>query len=158
MHADAQRRPLGATWPAPIAENSMTYLEICQAQLPKDEGYQDMPYKDSLGILSIGIGRNLEKGLSQDEIIFLFGNDLKAADKAARAVFPSFDSLSETRKAVLVNMAFNMGQSRLSGFVKMFGALADGKYDEAADQMLASKWAVQVGSRAQRLAAAMREG
>lgn len=136
----------------------MTYLEICQAQLPIDEGYKPKPYKDSVGILTIGVGRNLEKGLSADEIALLLRNDIKEADKTARAVFPAFDTLTEPRKAVLVNMAFNLGHARLAGFVNTLKAVADGRWNDAADGMLASKWAVQVGARAQRLAKVMREG
>lgn len=137
----------------------MTYVEICQAQLPIDEGMRSMPYKDSVGILTIGVGRNLQaKGLHPDEIALLLQNDIAEADKAARAVFPAFDTLSEPRKAVLVIMAFNLGQARLAGFVNTLGAIADGRWDDAAEGMLASKWAVQVGARAQRLAKAMREG
>ena len=136
----------------------MTYLEICQAQLPIDEGKKSKPYKDSVGILTVGVGRNLEKGLSEDEIALLLKNDIAEADKAARIVFPAFDGLSEPRKAVLVNMAFNLGQARLAGFVNTLGAIADGRWDDAADGMLASKWATQVGARAGRLAKIMREG
>lgn len=136
----------------------MNYLEICQAQLPIDEGRRSKPYKDSVGILTVGVGRNLEKGLADDEIALLLKNDITEADAAARAVFPAFDSLSEARKAVLVNMAFNLGQARLAGFVNTLGAIADGRWEDAAKGMLASKWAFQVGQRAQRLAKAMREG
>ena len=136
----------------------MNYLDICMAQLPIDEGKRSKPYKDTVGILTIGVGRNLEKGLSDDEIALLLKNDIAEADKAARTVFPAFDSLTEARKAVLVNMAFNLGQARLAGFVNTLKAIAEGRYDDAADGMLASKWAVQVGQRAQRLAKAMRDG
>ncbi len=136
----------------------MTYREICSAQLPLDEGSRAHPYKDSLGIETIGIGRNLQNGLSADEILYLFKNDLDKAEAGARAVFPRFDELSDARKAVLINMAFNMGQSRLAGFIGMLGALAAKDYNTAADQMLNSRWATQVGARAQRLAKAMREG
>ncbi|MCR4297520.1 MAG: glycoside hydrolase family protein [Gallionella sp.] len=140
----------------------MTYLEIAQAQLPIDEGVISHAYQDSLGFWTIGVGRLIDQRrggkLSEDEIALLLKNDIAEADKSARAVFPAFDSLSEPRKAVLVNMAFNLGQARLAGFVNTLRALADGRYDDAADGMLASKWAVQVGARAHRLAGIMRAG
>ena len=140
----------------------MTYLEICQAQLPIDEGMIDHAYQDSLGFWTIGVGRLIDKRrggkLHPDEIALLLDNDIAEAEKGARAVFPAFDSLSEARKAVLVNMAFNLGQARLAGFVHTLGAIADGDYDKAADGMLASKWASQVGARAIRLAQAIRTG
>lgn len=119
---------------------------------------RSVPYRDSVGILTVGVGRNLEKGLHPDEIALLLRNDIAEADRAARAVFPPFETLSETRKAVLVNMAFNLGQARLAGFVNTLKAIADGRFDDAAEGMLNSKWAVQVGARAKRLAQEMREG
>lgn len=136
----------------------MTYLEICQKQLPIDEGTSSTPYKDSVGVLTIGVGRNLEKGLADDEIALLLKNDIAEADKAARAVYPAFDSLTEARKAVLVNMAFNLGQARLAGFVHMLQAISHGQFDRVANEMMNSRWAVQVGQRAIRLAKMMRDG
>lgn len=136
----------------------MTYLDIARKQLPIDEDVRKTPYKDSVGILTIGVGRNLEKGLSDAEIAFMLENDIVQADLDARSVCPSFDSLSEPRKAVLVNMAFNLGRTRLSGFVRMLGAIADGKFSEAADEMKSSRWYVQVGERGKRLEKVMREG
>ena len=140
----------------------MDYKEIVANQLPMDEGMVPHAYQDSEGWWTIGVGHLIDerKGgkLRSDEIALILRNDIAEADKAARAVFPAFDSLSEPRKAVLVNLAFNMGQTRLSGFVKMLGAMADGKFDLAADEMLNSRWATQVGARAQRLSAAMRQG
>lgn len=136
----------------------MNYIDICRKQLPIDEGYRKTPYKDSVGILTIGVGRNLEKGLSDAEIQFMLENDLIQAILDAQSVVPSFDNLSEGRKAVLVNMAFNLGRTRLSGFVRMLGAIADGKFDEAADEMKSSRWYVQVGDRGKRLEKIMREG
>jgi len=136
----------------------MSYLDICRKQLPIDEGVRKTPYKDSVGILTIGVGRNLEKGLSDAEIAFLLENDIVQADIDARALCPAFDSLSEPRKAVLLNMSFNLGKTRLAGFVNTLKAINEGRYEAAADGMLASKWATQVGARAQRLAKIMRKG
>lgn len=137
----------------------MSYLDICQQQLPIDEGVRNKPYRDTVGKWTIGVGRNLDDvGVSEDEIALMLKNDIARADKGARSIVLSFDHLSDARKAVLVNMCLNMGVTRLSGFVNMLGAIHEGKFDEAANQMLASKWAQQVGNRAVRLAKAMREG
>jgi lysozyme len=43
-------------------------------------------------------------------------------------------------------------------FKKMLIAFERGEYNEAADEALDSRWAVQVGSRAQRDAKMIREG
>lgn len=140
----------------------MSYLDICRKQLPLDEGSVEYAYQDSMGFWSIGVGRLIDKRhggkLSDPEIAFLLENDIVQADIDARALCPVFDSLSEPRKAVLVNMSFNLGKSRLAGFVNTLKAITEGNYDAAADGMLASKWATQVGARAQRLAKIMREG
>lgn len=134
----------------------MDYLDKCKVALPVDEGKRRKVYKDSLGIETTGIGRNLSNGFSEDEIQLMFRNDLLAADRAARELCPSFSSLTEDQKAALVNMAFNMGQERLSEFHKMFEAIAKGDFNKAAQEMQASLWAKQVGARAERLAKMMK--
>lgn len=137
----------------------MIYRDIAKVQLRTDEGWERRPYKDSVGKLSAGCGRNLDDiGLHDDEIALMLENDLNSAEAAARALFPSFQSLSENRKAVILNMAFNMGMARLGGFTKFRAAVNAGNYLAASSEMLDSVWAKQVGARAQRLAQQMREG
>jgi lysozyme len=116
-------------------------------------------YTDSLGIPTIGWGRNLkDRGISMQEADMLFRNDITDAAKAAKAVFPSIDSLCDARYAVLVDMAFNLGQSRLSQFKQMQLAIKQKDWKNAAAEMLDSNWAQQVGLRAQRLAKMMETG
>lgn len=135
----------------------MSYLDILRQQLPIDEGERSKPYRDSVGKLTIGIGRNLDDvGLHDDEIAYLLENDLKVADRAARRLVPTFETLSEERKAVVVNMTFNMGERTFGTFTATLHAIQMGDFDKAADAMLASKWAQQVGTRARRLADLMR--
>lgn len=137
----------------------MSYRDILRKQLLIDEGLRPKPYVDSVGKLSIGIGRNLaDVGLRPDEIEYLFQNDVRDAEDAARRLVPNFEKLNDIRKAVVVNMAFNMGHSVLSGFENTLRAVNEGRYADAARGMLASKWALQVGGRAKRLAKQMREG
>lgn len=137
----------------------MSHRDIVRAQLRIDEGERDKPYRDSEGVLTIGIGRNLDDvGLRKDEIALMLENDIVEAERDARVLFPSFDTLSANRRAVLVNMAFNLGRDRLAGFNRFRLAVAAGEFYKAADEMLDSKWARQVGLRATRLSAQMREG
>jgi lysozyme len=137
----------------------VSYIDIARDQLKIDEGVRQKVYKDSLGIETIGVGRNLrDVGLSHHEINILLENDLVKAEVDCRVLYPSFDKLSDARKAVLLNLAFNMGRSRLAGFVKFKEALEAGAFPQAADELLNSKWAGQVGDRAVRLAKQMREG
>lgn len=135
------------------------HRDIVRAQLRIDEGVRTKPYRDSLGKLTIGVGRNLDdNGLRLDEIAIILENDINDAETDAKALFPSFGELSANRRAVLVNMAFNLGRKRLAGFSRMRSAVAAGKFDVAARQMLGSRWARQVGDRARRLAKQMKEG
>jgi len=129
------------------------------AQLENDEGRRKKPYRCTAGKLSIGVGRNLEdRGLRDDEIDLMLKNDVAESVGECRRLFRMFDSLSAVRQEVLVNMMLNLGFSRLSGFKKMHAALGEGNWAEASRQMLDSKWASDVGARAERLAKAMRTG
>lgn len=138
-----------------------TLRSILKPLLGKHEGRRQFPYTDTVGKLTIGIGRNLtDRGLSDDEIDYLFENDLKIAERDARRVVGTdiFDKLNTVRQAVLVDMAFNLGYLRLKGFHNTLLAVQQGRYNDAAAEMLTSKWATQVGQRAKTLAAMMRDG
>ena len=133
-----------------------------RALLRKDvmqaEGLRLKPYKDSVGVLTIGYGRNLERGISALEAEVLLDHDLADAELACRKAFLWFPLLSDARQRVVVEMCFNLGLTRLKGFTLTLDALAAGDYARAAAQMLTSRWAAQVGARAHRLAEAMRAG
>lgn len=137
----------------------MSYRDILKPQLEIDEGKRRKLYKCSADKWSIGIGRNLEdNGLRDDEIALMLENDITAAEQDARKLVPNFDELSPARQAVVVNMSFNLGYSRLAGFKQTLAFIAAEKFEAAAEAMLQSKWAEQVGERAKRLAAQMRKG
>lgn len=137
----------------------MNYLDIVSAQLRIDEGYRLKPYTDTAGKTSIGIGRNLsDVGVNRGEIALMFDNDLATAEHTAKLLLVNFSTLSDVRKAVVINMAFNMGYNVLAQFVNTLKAIDERRWDDAKVGMLASKWATQVGDRAQRLAEAMRTG
>ena len=129
-----------------------------QQMLLRHEGKRNKPYTDSVGKLTIGIGRNLDdKGLSDDEIFHLLNNDIADAIEDVRHCFSCYDQISEARKMVLVSMAFNLGRTRLAKFVRFIGAVHLGRWEEAAEEMLDSTWAKQVGDRAVTLATMMRD-
>jgi lysozyme len=137
----------------------MSYLDILKAQLKIDEGIKNKPYKDTVGKLTIGCGRNLDDvGLRDSEIDFMLDNDIASAEKDARILVRAFDQLNDVRKAVVLNMIFNMGFSVFSQFRQTIAAINSGDYTKAATNMLASHWAQQVGARAQRLAEQMAQG
>lgn len=122
---------------------------ILKRQLISEEGLRLMPYKDTVGKITIGVGRNLEdKGISNDEAMELLDNDISYFDMELTNRFPFYSLMSDIRKSVLINMAFNIGIMSIYGFTNMLNNLKLGKYDLAAQDMLDSKWAKQVGSRA----------
>src|SRR5579863_8968787 len=121
------------------------------------------PYPDAKGKTTIGVGRNLtDKGLSDVEVQFLLANDITETTDALAAAFPWFPSLDGPRQGVLINMAFNMGIEGLSGFQKFLAAVMHYDWETAADEMLKSEWANEVGKeegqRADRLQKQMRTG
>jgi lysozyme len=133
--------------------------DIVRAQLRIDENTRAKPYRDSQGILSIGVGRNLEdKGLRPDEIALMLDNDIAEAEADCMVLFDGYERLSAARQAVLLNMAFNLGRTRLAGFQRFRRAVGVRDYEGAAYEMLDSAWAKQVGMRAIRLSNQMREG
>lgn len=128
-------------------------------QLVIDEGKRNKPYVDTVGKTTIGVGRNLtDRGIADDEVVFLLGNDIDLITRELDARLPWWRGMCDARQNVLANMAFNMGMSSLLTFKNTLACMQTAKYAEAADGMLASKWAKQVGARADRLAKIMREG
>ena len=137
--------------------DTMTDLQL---MILHHEGKKAKPYWDNAEPprCTIGIGRNItDKGLSEDEIIHLFNNDLADAIEDVRHCFSCYDQLSRPRQMVLVDMAFNMGRTSLSKFVRFIGAVHRGDWPDAADEMQASKWYKQVGSRGKTLERMMRD-
>lgn len=136
----------------------MTYRDIAKSQLRIDEGCKAKPYRDTVGKLTAGIGRNLDDvGLRDNEIALMLENDVQAAESVARSLVPRFDALTDNRKAVLLNMAFNLGP-RLSAFTETLRHVNAEDFDKASESMLDSLWAKQVGARAERLSKQMKEG
>ena len=138
----------------------MTLLD----QLRRDEGLRLTPYRDGVGALTIGFGRNLDaKGISRSEAEMMLEHDAAEAATEVDGALPWSGALDDARRAVLVGMCFNMGlgvngQSGLLGFTRMLAAVEGSDYDRAAAEMMDSKWARQVGPRAHRLSRQMQTG
>lgn len=122
------------------------------------EGLSLKPYTCPAGKLTIGFGHNLEDGITLTQAYALLDDDIKTCEKELDKNFPGWRGHDDARQNVLIEMQFNMGAPRLSKFFKMWAALDRRDYDEAAYQMLNSRWSEQVGERAQTLARQMREG
>jgi len=149
-------------------------------KLVEHEGMVCQVYQDSLGIDTIGIGRNLrDRGISKEELEYmdiphielvyrdgiteadaryLAMNDIKIVEQELVAVHPCVENIDGIRQMILIDMAFNMGVPRLCKFKKMWNAIHELNFDAASIEMLDSKWASQVGNRAHKLSEAMRTG
>lgn len=127
-------------------------------RLHAKEGLVLKMYKDSLGILTIGYGHNLEaKPISRRAAAIIFEDDLEDAMSDAQKI-PEYHMLCSARRAVLTEMVYNMGLHAVMKFIAMRSAIVAGKYGIAAAEMLNSRWAHQVGKRANELAAIMETG
>ena len=128
-------------------------------QLRLHEGERLKPYRCTAGKLTIGVGRNLEdRGISAEESAMLLANDIAAMERELQHALPWAATLDEVRQRVLLDMAFNLGIVGLLAFKRTLGAIAAGQYQQAATMMLDSKWARQVGQRAERLSRMMATG
>ena len=134
-------------------------LTALKEELIRDEGLRLKPYRDTVGKLTIGVGRNLDDvGITKDEAMHLLECDIRRVKDDLDHALSWWRGLDDVRQRVLVNMAFNLGITRLLGFKNTLAAIRAGNYVDAAKGMLDSKWAAQVGERATRLAAMMVEG
>ena len=144
------------------------------------EGLRLQVYQDTLGIDTIGIGRNLEDrgitdeeldwmdmpsmdavyehGISEADAMYLAQNDVQIVEEELLRAHPCVEDLDAVRQLVVMDMAFNMGVPRLRKFKKMWNAIHENKFDVAAKEMLDSRWANQVKSRSTKLAHAMHHG
>jgi lysozyme len=120
--------------------------------LARDEGVRSKLYQDSLGIASIGIGRNLAAvGLRESEIQFLYQNDRRETLELLDRLLPWWNALPEPAARGLANMAFCLNH-KILGFAKMLDALQKRDGERAAAELLDSAFARQTGARAERIA------
>ncbi len=141
-------------------------IDRMKFELRRDEGVRLKPYRDTVGKLTLGVGRNLDDvGLTNEEADYLLENDIGRAMAELDRALPWWRGLSDARQRALLNMAFNMGVPRLLAFRGMLAALQAGDYERAALEAFDSRWALQVGDgpggredRADRIAEMFREG
>jgi lysozyme len=140
----------------------MTDEELVE-QLKRQEGWKRTLYKDHLGFWTIGCGRLVDPrrggGLSDDEIAYLLDNDIDKVVAQLDKRIPWWKEIaSSNRRAVLINMAFQMGIDGLLGFKNTLAMIKAGDYSGAAKGMLNSLWAKQTPARAHELSEQMRIG
>lgn len=124
-----------------------------------NEGLQLKPYKCTSGKRTIGYGRNLDdKGITEFEANWMLEFDLEQCIQDLRRNFPFFQSLTDARKAVLIDMRLQMGGKGFRSFKRMLAAVARGDYSDAAHELLDSKYAIQTPARAENNAHILRTG
>lgn len=148
-------------------------------ELTRDEGKRLKAYRDTKRKWTIGIGHNLDdcgsgplqrtvadiiaNGINEAESDALFDWDIARTEKDLDRYISWWRSLDPVRQRVLLNMCFNMGwgagtEHGLHTFVNTLGMIQRKEYSRAADAMLKSAWAREVGMRANRLSEMMRTG
>jgi len=126
--------------------------------LVRHEGLRLEPYLCTSGKCTIGVGRNIEdRGISKETAMQMLDEDIELCLQELMERLNYFEKLPEEVQETLVNLCFNMGISRLMKFKLMLGAIEAGKYDLAAKELLSSRYATQVGKRAEELADILRE-
>ena len=157
----------------PIKNTSEDLLSIVKPMLIKHEGIRNSVYPDTKGIPTIGIGFNLKRNdakskmeslglnlkqvlsgqqkLTNEQINTLFNQDVNTAIQDAKKLVKNFDNLPANVKAVIVDMSFNLGYNKLSGFKKFIAAIESKNFTEAAKQIQQSDWWNQVGNRSREL-------
>ena len=128
-------------------------------QLIDHEGLRLKPYTDTVGKLTIGVGRNLDDvGITSDEAMILLKNDVQRTIDSLDRRLDWWRNLNASRQRALISMAFNLGIGGLLKFKMALSAMQKGRWLEAQEEMLNSKWATQVGRRAETLAQTMFTG
>ena len=115
----------------------------------------------SAGYETIGVGRNISEsglGISDDEIDYMLNNDINRCREELSKEYFWFNTLDMVRKEALIDLSFNIGQTRLRGFVKALAYMAENNFEKAGDEFYDSRWAKQVGDRALELCQMIKSG
>ena len=129
------------------------HKQKAKAMLKRHEGLRLYVYECTGGKKTIGYGRNLEdRGITEAEAESMLDSDIESTEEQLVSSFEFYQDLDDVRKAVLIDLAFNIGMAGLKGFKKMLIAIEEGDYSEAAIQLLDSRYAKQVPTRAMELA------
>ena len=128
-------------------------------QLKIHEGFRSNVYTCSGGKKTCGYGRNLEDiGISEEEAEMLLKNDIYEATNQLLNAFPWMATFSDVRISAMINFTFNVGIGTVKTFTKSIDALKKEDFNLAADMMLDSRWANQVGDRAIQITEQIRTG
>ncbi len=128
-------------------------------QLKIHEGVKLKPYKCTAGKLTIGVGKKIEdNGITLEEAEYLLQNDIAEARSQLLHVFPWMGELNDARISAMINFTFNVGIGTVKKFKNTLSYMQSGEWDKAADEMMDSRWARQVGNRAIEVTEQIRTG
>ena len=131
-------------------------------QLSKEEGYQRYVYLDHLGYETIAYGRCIAEGvgygIDEEEARYLLMRDIDRVKRSCADAFDFWEDVSPNIRETIVMLVFQMGLAGYQKFTKHLRAIADKNFDEAAAQLLDSKFAKQTPARAKRMAKRIKRG
>ena len=134
-------------------------IQRLRQQLVTHEGVELKPYRCTSDKLTIGVGRNIEdRGISHATAMQMLDEDIDICINELQQTLSYWNDLPSRVKEGLINLCFNMGISRLMAFKKSFAYLRSGDFSKAADELLLSRYANQVGQRAVDVANMIRDG
>lgn len=175
--APAPALAINSTPSKPLQSGSATRLTVDQLSpfTSQWEGFSQKPYTDTVGRRTIGYGTNLDAHPSYARILSQQGGqideatarqwlnaELRKAITSAELIHPNYSSMPTEAQKVIADMIYNMGVGRApehpkgpagyKSFAKTRKLFDAGKWSEASQEMLRSKWAEQTGRRAKALA------
>ena len=151
----------------------MVDIKLIAAFITKHEGRRRKPYKDSLGVQTIGVGWNMvsnplppatqayltEYGEITEEMIDdLLERSIRHTNADCHVIFPDFESFTDNRQLALLDFVFQLGFSRVKMFIHTLAAINTGRWEDAANEMRQSVWAKQVPTRAAEIIQMVKEG
>ena len=130
-----------------------------QSVIIEHEGVRLKPYRDTKGVLTIGVGRNLDDcGISEDEAMFLLNNDLTTCETQLSR-YDWYVGLDKVRQGVIIELVFNVGLPKALQFKNMIIAIINENWAGASNELLDSAWANQVGAtRSENMASRLLRG
>ena len=133
--------------------DTKSWTDKATAMLTRDEGIAYVPYKDTKGYWTIGVGYFIGKELtdlklSWDVISLMLKEKIEDALEDLHSVFDrEFDSFEEARQLALLSMMYSMGLKRFTTFVRMIGHIKAEDWEAAGFEAQDSKWAQDVDPR-----------
>jgi GH24 family phage-related lysozyme (muramidase) len=141
--------------------------EDVKAMVADHEGTRYEPYKDSVGLWTIGVGHLIGDGktlppeynrkFSHEEVMELFDKDYEKHKKQAQSNVPGFGKFDSLGQAALIDLTFNMGPGWPRKFKNTSAKLGAGDTEGAAEGLTNSKWYGQVGRRAPKIVGMIRD-